>query len=125
ISQQGEEARAGVVLLDPGKLLGFSEISLLATVGQTQVLVFRRPRVAIVTTGDELVEAHETPGPVQIRNSNAASLAVQVRRAGGLPEVLPIARDNYESTSALIARGLDADMLLLSGGVSAGKYDIV
>ena len=125
ISQQGEEARAEVVLLDPGKLLGFSEISLLATVGQTQVLVFRRPRVAIVTTGDELVEAHETPGPVQIRNSNAAALAVQVRRAGGLPEVLPIARDNYESMSALIARGLDADMLLLSGGVSAGKYDIV
>jgi molybdopterin molybdotransferase len=125
ISQQGEEARAGAVLLQHGKLLGFAEISLLAMVGHTQVQVFRRPRVAIVTTGDELVEAHETPGPVQIRNSNAAALAVQVRRAGGLPEVLPIARDNYESTSALIVRGLDADVLLLSGGVSAGKYDIV
>ena len=125
ISQQGEEARAGTALLHPGKLLGFSEISLLATLGHTQVQVFRRPKVAILTTGDELVEAHETPGPVQIRNSNAAALAVQVRRAGGLPEILPIARDSYKSTSALIARGLEADVLLLSGGVSAGKYDIV
>jgi molybdopterin molybdotransferase len=125
ISRQGEEAHSGRALLEPGKLLGYAEISLLAMVGHTEVQVFRRPRVAIVTTGDELVEAHEQPGPVQIRNSNAASLAVQVRRAGGLPEVLPIARDNYESTSALIARGLDADVLLLSGGVSAGKYDIV
>lgn len=125
VSQQGEEARAGAILLPPGILLGFSEVSLLASVGHTEVQVFRRPRVAILTTGDELVEAHETPGPVQIRNSNAAALAVQVRRAGGIPEVLPIARDNDESTSSLIARGLEADMLLLSGGVSAGKYDIV
>jgi molybdopterin molybdotransferase len=125
ISRQGEEAPRGGALIEPGKLLGYAEISLLAMVGHTDVKVCRRPRVAIITTGDELVEAHEQPGPVQIRNSNAASLAAQVIRAGGIPEVLPIARDNYESTSALIARGLDADVLLLSGGVSAGKYDIV
>ena len=65
------------------------------------------------------------PERFQIRNSNAWSLAAQVSRAGGMPEILPIARDNYESTRALIERGLDADLLLLSGGVSAGKYDIV
>ena len=81
--------------------------------------------MAILPTGDEIVEAGEQPGAVQIRNSNAASLAVQVRRAGGVPEILPIARDNDESTRELVARGLDADLLLLSGGVSAGKYDIV
>ena len=63
--------------------------------------------------------------PHQIRNSNAASLAVQVQRAGGLPEILGIARDNYESTRAQIRQGLEADLLLLSGGVSAGKYDLV
>ena len=125
ISPRGEEARSGAVLLDPGRRLGYAEIALLAMVGHVQVNVFRRPRVAILPTGDEIVEAGAQPGPVQIRNSNAAALAAQVRRAGGVPEVLPIARDNYESTGALVARGLDADVLLLSGGVSAGKYDIV
>ena len=85
----------------------------------------RRPRVAILPTGDEIVEAGEKPLRIQIRNSNAWSLAVQVRRAGGIPEILPIARDYYESTRASIEHGLEADLLLLSGGVSAGKYDIV
>lgn len=125
ISQKGGEARAGAVVLRAGKQLGYAEISLAAMVGCARVRVFRRPRVAILPTGDEIVEAGERPGAVQIRNSNAAALAAQVRRAGGAPEILPIARDNYESTSALVSRGLDADLLLLSGGVSAGKYDIV
>jgi molybdopterin molybdotransferase len=78
-----------------------------------------------VPTGDEIVEPGETPASHQIRNSNAASLAVQVRRAGGIPDIIGIARDNYASTRALVERGLEADLLLLSGGVSAGKYDIV
>jgi molybdopterin molybdotransferase len=81
--------------------------------------------VAILPTGDEIVEAGVEPLPHQIRNSNAWSLAVQVRRAGGVPEILPIARDSYESTRASVEQGLKADLLLLSGGVSAGKYDIV
>jgi molybdopterin molybdotransferase len=81
--------------------------------------------VAIIPTGDEIVEAGETPLPHQIRNSNAWSLAVQVRRAGGVPEILPIARDSYESTFASVKKGLECDLVLLSGGVSAGKYDIV
>jgi len=87
--------------------------------------VYRQPRVAIVPTGDEIVEVGEEPREFQIRNSNGWSLAVQVRRAGGIPELLPIARDNYESTRSSIDRGLEMDLLLLSGGVSAGKYDIV
>jgi molybdopterin molybdotransferase len=125
ISPRGEEASHGVVLLEPGRRLSYTDVAVLAMVGRAEVRVFRRPKVAILSTGDEIVEAGETPGPVQIRNSNAASLAAQVRRAGGDPQILPIARDNYESTSTLVAQGLEADVLLLSGGVSAGKYDIV
>jgi molybdopterin molybdotransferase len=125
ISGRGTDAAEGAVVLEAGRRLGFAEIALLATVGRDCVQVFRKPRVAILPTGDEIVEASERPGPSQIRNSNAWSLAAQVIRAGGTPEIMPIARDNYESTSSLIERGLEADLLLLSGGVSAGKYDIV
>ena len=123
---RGIEARLGDQVLASGQRLGFAETALLAMVGCACVSVYRRPRVAILPTGDEIVEAGEQPREFQIRNSNAWSLAVQVRRAGGIEALLPIARDNYESTRGLIERGLaDADLLLLSGGVSAGKYDIV
>jgi molybdopterin molybdotransferase len=122
---RGIEARSGEIVLSAGRRLGFAEVALLATVGRECVSVYRQPRVAILPTGDEIVEAGEEPREFQIRNSNAWSLAVQVRRAGGIPELLPIARDNYESTRSLIERGLHSDLLLLSGGVSAGKYDIV
>lgn len=123
---QGGEARAGDVVLRKGSRLGFAEIAVLAMVGRQCVTVNRRLRVAILPTGDEIVEAGEQHlETFQIRNSNAMSLAVQVTRAGGLAQILPIARDNYESTRELIERGLAADLLLLSGGVSAGKYDIV
>jgi molybdopterin molybdotransferase len=122
---RGTEAHAGEAVLAAGKRIGFAEIALMAMVGRQCVRVFRQPRVAILPTGDEIVEAGETPLEFQIRNSNAWSLACQVRRAGGIPEILPIARDNESSTRALIERGLESDLLLLSGGVSAGKYDIV
>jgi len=119
------EARHGDLVLTRGKPIGFAEVALLATVGLQSVSVARQPRVAILPTGDEIVEPGEQPQAHQIRNSNAASLAAQVRRAGGVPQILPIARDNSASTRMQIQRGLEADMLLLSGGVSAGKYDIV
>ena len=122
---RGTEARGGDLILDAGQRLDYAGVALLATVGATSVSVYRRPRVAIISTGDEIVDFSEQPLPHQIRNSNAASLAVQVRRAGGIPVILPIARDNGESTHPLVERGLQADLLLLSGGVSAGKYDIV
>lgn len=124
-SPQGIEARAGDAVLAAGVQIDYSQVALLATVGRTEVLVYQQPRVAIIPTGDEIVEPGETPERHQIRNSNAASLAVQVRRAGGIPEMIGIARDNYASTRALVEQGLEADLLLLSGGVSAGKYDIV
>lgn len=125
INPQGAEARRHDLLLEPGKRLGFADIALLATVGATSVSVFSKPRVAIIATGDEIVEAGQQPRPDQIRNSNAVALAAQVADAGGIPEILPIARDNYRSTQERIARGLEADLVLLSGGVSAGKYDLV
>ncbi len=122
---QGVEAKQGSIILSPGCKLDFAEIALMATVGRECATVYKRPRVAILPTGDEIVEAGQQPEPFQIRNSNAWSMAVQVARAGGDPHILPIARDNYESTRGLIEQGLTHDLLLLSGGVSAGKYDIV
>jgi molybdopterin molybdotransferase len=124
-SPRGIEARNGDAVVGSGVRIGHAEVALLATVGQTRVVVYQRPRVAIVSTGDEIVEFDQQPAAHQIRNSNAASLAIQVQRAGGVPDILGIARDNYESTRAQIRQGLEADLLMLSGGVSAGKYDLV
>lgn len=122
---RGVEARQGAGLLEPGTRLGFSEIALLATVGKELITVYSKPRVAILPTGDELVDVGQSPDASQIRNSNAWSMAVQAARAGAEPVILPIARDNYDATLKLVKQGLDCDLLLLSGGVSAGKYDIV
>ncbi len=125
VSFHASQARANMVLLEAGHRLGFAGAALLAMVGLSRVPVFARPQVAILATGDEIVEVVETPLDYQVRNSNVESLAVQVRRAGGCPTVLPIARDLYAATRELIEHGLRFDMLVLSGGVSAGKYDIV
>ncbi|HLG95677.1 MAG TPA: gephyrin-like molybdotransferase Glp [Bryobacteraceae bacterium] len=126
VSAQASQARAGEVVLEPGTRLGFAEIALIASFGQTHVAAYARPQVALLATGDEIVEVNQTPLPYQVRNSNVDSLAVQVARAGGIPEALPVARDLYAATRELVEHGLRSfDMLLLSGGVSAGKYDLV
>lgn len=125
VNPRAAEAAAGEIVLETGKRLGYADIALLATVGRHHVRVYRRPQVAIIATGDEIVDVGDQPLDYQIRNSNSESLAVQVARAGGLPVVLPVARDDYESTRQIIEQGLEYDMLLLSGGVSAGKFDIV
>lgn len=125
INPQGAEVRHGERVLEGGRRMGFSEVAMLATVGRTRLRVCRQPRVAIIPTGDEVVEVSEAALAHQVRNSNAHSLAVQVRRAGGVPEILPVAADVHAATRALVERGLKQDLLLLSGGVSAGKYDIV
>ena len=122
---RGSEAAAGERLLEDGMRLDFTGIALLAAVGHARVRVYRRPRVAIVPTGDEVVEVGDTPLDYQVRNSNACSLAAQVARAGGQAHILPIARDNVEHTREIVERGLASDLMLLSGGVSAGKYDVV
>uniref|UniRef100_Q028Z3 Molybdopterin molybdenumtransferase n=1 Tax=Solibacter usitatus (strain Ellin6076) TaxID=234267 RepID=Q028Z3_SOLUE len=125
INPKGCEAAAHDVVLHAGTRLDYTGIAILAAFGRSKVNVYRRPRVAIIATGDEIVEVHEQPTDFQIRNSNAYSLAAQVTRAGGVPDILPVARDAVEHTREMVERGLQADLLLLSGGVSAGKYDIV
>jgi molybdopterin molybdotransferase len=125
VSPQGSEAQRGETLLSRGRRIGYAEIAVLATVGRARVKVFRKPQVAILATGDEIVNVSETPLEHQIRNSNAPSLAAQVSSAGGCPRLLPVAPDVYERTRELVEQGLEFDLLLLSGGVSAGKYDIV
>lgn len=125
INPRGCEAAARQVVLRAGARLDYSHIALLAAFGHPRVRVYRPPEVAIVATGDEIVEVDETPSDFQIRNSNAYSLAAQVARAGGVPLILPLARDTVEHTAAIVKQGLRSDLLLLSGGVSAGKYDVV
>jgi molybdopterin molybdotransferase len=125
INRQGAEARLGDIVVRSGRRLDFADIAMLATVGARCAAVYRRPRVAILSTGDEIVEMDSQPEDYQIRNSNTQSLTAQVLRAGGAPVVLPIARDTRDSTYELVERGLREDLLLLSGGVSAGKYDLV
>ncbi len=125
LNPQGSEAKVGDTLLRMGERIGFSEISMLASVGKTTVQVYTLPQIAILATGDEVVELSQTPQSFQVRNSNTHSLAAQVRLAGGTPVILPIAPDNADALTDLILRGLVFDLLLLTGGVSAGKYDIV
>jgi molybdopterin molybdotransferase len=121
----GSEAHQGQVLLPPGTRIDYSAIAVAASVGQDSLWVFRRPEVAILATGDEIVEVNSEPGPHQIRNSNSYSLAAQVQAAGGNPQVLGIARDEPQSLRDRIQQGLRSDLLLLTGGVSMGKYDLV
>jgi len=125
IAPRGSETRASGVVLERGARLSYAGVAWLAAIGQLSVEVFVRPRVAIVSTGDEVVDINKTPEPHQIRNSNGWSLSAQVKRAGGIPVRLPIARDTVEDTRWIVEQGLESDMLLLSGGVSAGKYDVV
>jgi molybdopterin molybdotransferase len=125
IAAAGCEARAGQAVLKQGTRIDYAHVAWLATTGHTAVPVYARPRVAIIATGDEIVGVADTPALHQIRNSNAYSLAEQVRRAGGEPMMLPVAKDSRAATAELIRQGLEADLLLLSGGVSAGKYDFV
>ncbi len=105
--------------------LGYAELALAAQVGAVQLKCAKRPRVAILSTGDEIVLIDETPGAFQIRNSNSVSLASQVRIAGGEPVILGNAADRIEDLGEKIERGLKEDVLVLSGGVSMGKYDLV
>jgi len=125
INPRGCETAVHEVVLQTGSRVDYSGVALLASFGHSRVAVYRRPSVAIIPTGDEIVEVDENPESFQIRNSNAWALAAQVRRAGGIPEILPVARDTVAHTREVIARGLAADLVLLSGGVSAGKYDVV
>ncbi|MGB7583457.1 MAG: gephyrin-like molybdotransferase Glp [Terriglobales bacterium] len=121
----GAEAKRGDRLLVPGMKLDHAAIAVAASAGRLHLLVYSKPRVAVLSTGDELVDVDVPPTPHQIRNSNSYSLAAQIQIAGGEPVLLPIAPDEPERLRELIAEGLEADLLLLTGGVSMGKYDLV
>lgn len=125
IVPKGSEARAGEILMAAGTRLGYAELSLAAQVGAEKVRCARKPRVAILSTGDEIVSVESTPGPFHIRNSNSVSLAAQVRLAGGEPVMLGNAADRKDDLRAKIESGLREPVLVLSGGVSMGKYDLV
>jgi molybdopterin molybdotransferase len=122
---RGEDLRAGDLVIPAGTLLRPPEINMLAAFGQAEVAVYRRPRIAILSTGDELVELGEPIAPGKIVNSNSHSLAAAVMEAGGEPVLLGIARDNRESHQEKLSAGLAADVLITSAGVSAGDRDLV
>jgi len=121
----GSETAKDQSLLHAGTRLGYAELSLAAQIGATQLRCAKKPRVAILSTGDEIVPIDASPGPFQIRNSNSVSLAAQVREAGGEPVILGNAPDRIEILGDKIQQGLQEDVLVLSGGVSMGKYDLV
>jgi molybdopterin molybdotransferase len=125
INQRGAEALAGAELIPARTRLDASHIATLATMGQTFVPVFAKPRIAILATGDEILSLNEQPAPYQIRNSNSYMLAALVRASGGVPTILPVARDSKEALLPLLKEGLSHDLLIVTGGVSAGKYDLV
>jgi molybdopterin molybdotransferase len=125
ISPAGSEARAHDRILEAGIRLDYSHIAALAAVGAASIRVYRKPGVSIIATGDELVDVSARPEGYQIRNSNMFSLATQVERAGGAVASATIAIDDHQALRAAIQQALEADLILLSGGVSAGKYDLV
>ena len=125
IVARAAQAHKGEELLPVGTLIAAAQIAIAASCGSTALNVFVKPRVAILSTGDELVPIGATPGPGQIRNSSSAMLAAMVSAAGGDPWILPVARDTAKSLDASLARASVADLLLITGGVSAGKFDLV
>ena len=127
VRPEGEDVRAGQVVLEPGKVLRPQEIGMLAAVGRVEVAVVRRPRVAILATGDEVVPPGQPPGPGQIHDANSYTVAAQVQAYGALPLLLGVARDQEEwvrrGMREALAQG--ADLIITSGGVSVGDFDLV
>ena len=125
IRRAGEDITTGSIVLRKGVVIRPSEVGVLASLGFSTVTVIRRPVVAILATGDELVDINQPLPTGKIYNSNTYSLAALVRRYGGIPKILGIALDSEHSVVARLCQGLDADMLITTGGVSAGDYDVV
>lgn len=125
IVTQGSEARSGALLVAGKTRLGYAEMALAAQAGTTRLEVFGSPRLAILSTGDEVVNARSKPGPLQVRNSNGISVEILARTAGAETIQLGNAPDEKTALRSAIERGLEADILVLSGGVSMGKYDLV
>ncbi len=125
ISSRGEDMQVGQTVLCKGMTIRPQEIGILATTGKSRIEVFSAPTVGIISTGDELVEVGLQPSIAQIRNSNGYSLSSQARRMHAEVELLGIVKDTKEEISAMMRRGFRKDILILSGGVSMGEYDLV
>jgi molybdopterin molybdotransferase len=125
IVARGKEARAGQQLLAPGARLGYAEMALAGQVGKHHVELFKRPRAAILSTGDEVVDVSAAPGPLQVRNGNSIALTTLATLTGAESESLGNAPDETKELRRRIERGLEANLLVISGGVSMGKYDLV
>ncbi len=125
IRDAGEDVREGQVVMREGTELGPAQVGVLASVGRARVRVYRRPVVAVLSTGDELIELGHPYEAGKIYDSNAYGVAAMVREAGGIPRRLGIARDTIEALTAKVREGLDADLLITSAGVSRGDYDVV
>jgi molybdopterin molybdotransferase len=125
IAPRGSEVRAGQVVLARGRVIDPSALAVLASAGRARVPVARRPAVSILVTGDEIVDVAAVPGPGQIRNSNGPAVAAQARLAGAEVRLLGVAPDRQDAMEAALRTGLPADVLVASGGVSAGDYDLV
>ncbi len=123
---RGVNVKAGQEALGAGSMIGGGEIGLLATFGRPVVSVVRRPVVAIIATGDELVEVGQVPGPGQIVNASGWMLSALVAQAGGIPRLTPVARDAVDETRARFVEALSrADLVVSIGGVSVGDFDVV
>lgn len=127
IVPKGSEGVKGAVLLDEGVRIGPAQLAVMASVGVVEPVVARKPRVAVIVTGDEVVDPETPPTAAQIRNANGPALIAAIREAGGAPTDFGVVRDDPETTRAAIARALDEgyDAIVLSGGVSAGDFDFV
>ncbi len=125
ISFKGSEGKTGNLAIRPGRRISWSELAVLAAVGKSRIRVYQAPTVGILPTGDELVGVEEYPLPGQIRETNSYILFSQVLDCGAQPRILSPARDNLKSLRTQIELGFEMDVLLISGGVSAGKYDLV
>jgi molybdopterin molybdotransferase len=125
VRRAAEDIARGAIVLREGSALGPAQIGVLASLGRATARVYRRPAVAILSTGDELLEPGQPFAPGKIYDSNASSISAMVREAGGLPKRLGIAEDTVEALTAKLREGLDADMLITSAGVSRGDYDVV
>ncbi len=125
LRRQGEDVKSGETVLTLGKEIRPADVGMLAALGRPLVSVYLRPRVAILATGDELVEPDREPGPGQIITSNNYALAAQVAEAGGVPVNLGIARDTIQDLTRRLKQAAHCDLILTSGGVSVGDYDLV
>ena len=125
VRRRGEDIANGELVLRKGEVLRPQEIGVLASLGRSTALVIRRPVVAVLATGDELISVDQPLAPGKIHDSNTYTIAAEVSRYGGIPRILGIGRDSVQSLTEKIGKGLDADMLITSGGVSKGDYDMV